>query len=85
MAGQFEPKPDTGVLFKNPKKTTDKHPDYKGSMLIGGAEYWLSAWVNEVRSGERQGEKYMSIKFDLKDEQSGGGGGASSGEGDAPF
>jgi uncharacterized protein (DUF736 family) len=84
MAGQFEAKPDTGVLFKNEKKDSPKHPDYKGNMLLGGQEYWLSAWINEVRSGERAGEKYMSIKFNLKEEGPSSGGTTSSSVGD-PF
>ena len=78
MAGQFEAKPDTGVLFKNMKKDSPKHPDYKGNMLLGGQEYWLSAWINEVRSGERAGEKYMSIKFNQKEESPSSGGTTSS-------
>lgn len=51
-----------GSLFKNDKKTTDKHPDYKGSAQIEGVEYWLSAWVNTSRDGR----KYMKLKFEPK-------------------
>lgn len=54
----YQHKPDSGSLFRNDKKDSDKHPDYKGSALIDGKEYWLSAWVNDGKNG-----KYMSVKF----------------------
>jgi hypothetical protein len=54
----------SGVLFKNDKKTTDKHPLYKGSCMIAGVEFWIAAWLNESPRG-----KYMSLKFQAKDEQ----------------
>ena len=55
----------TGALFKNAKKETEKHPDYKGQAEIEGTEYWVSAWLNT--SGK--GVKYLSLKFNAKDEQ----------------
>jgi len=33
-----------GQIWKNDKKTTDTHPDFKGSINIEGVEYWLSCW-----------------------------------------
>lgn len=63
----YETKPNTGSLFKNDKKETDSHPDYKGSAVIGGVEGWLDAWINESSSGT----KYMSLKFKPKDQQGG--------------
>jgi uncharacterized protein (DUF736 family) len=54
----------TGVLFKNQKKDSDKHPDYKGSALVDGEEYWLAGWVND---NEKVG-KYLSLKFEPKEE-----------------
>lgn len=60
----YETRPNTGSLFKNDKKETDSHPDYKGSALIDGlGECWLDAWINESSSGV----KYMSLKFKAKD------------------
>ena len=38
-------KDNSGVLFKNDKKETDKHPHYKGNITVDGKDYWLSAWV----------------------------------------
>jgi hypothetical protein len=56
----------SGVLFKNEKAETTKHPAYKGSALIGGAEYWISAWIN---TSKKDGSKYMALRFELKQEK----------------
>ena len=56
----------TGALFKNDKKETEKHPDYKGSCEINGTEYWVSSWLNESKNGR----KYLSLKFNAKEGQS---------------
>lgn len=60
---QYEQKDNDLVLFKNDKKETDNHPDYKGSGMVNGAEVWVSGWVNTSKSGV----KYMSIKTQNKD------------------
>jgi uncharacterized protein (DUF736 family) len=54
---------DSGALFKNKEKETDKHPDYQGSINVGGTDYWLSAWLKE----SKKGEKYMSLAIKAKD------------------
>lgn len=59
----YEPKDLTGSLFKNDRKESDNHPDYKGSVLIDGVEYWQSAWIKT----DRNGNKYMSQSFKPKD------------------
>ncbi len=61
----FEHKPNRGSLFKNDRKEKDTHPDYKGSALIDGKHYWLSAWVETSDSGI----KYFSMSYKEKDEQ----------------
>ena len=33
-----------GQIWKNDRKTTDKHPDFNGTINVDGKEYWLSAW-----------------------------------------
>lgn len=53
-----------GVLFKNDKKESDNHPDYKGSAEIEGAEYWIAAWI---KSGDKG--KFMSLSFTAKEEK----------------
>jgi hypothetical protein len=63
----YEPKDNTGSLFRNDKKGTDKHPNACGSALIDGVEYWVDAWVNTIQSGDKAGQKYQSLKFKRKD------------------
>lgn len=55
----YQAKNLSGALFKNKRKTTDRHPDYTGSAYINGVEFQLSAWLNTSKSGE----KYMSLTF----------------------
>lgn len=63
----YEQKPNTGSLFKNDRKESDTHADYRGSALIDGVDHWLDAWINESSSGV----KYMSLKFKPKDQAGG--------------
>ena len=60
----YEMHDNEGSLFRNDKKDTDKHPDYKGQAMIGGVEYWVSAWINETKTGT----KYMKFKYQAKDD-----------------
>lgn len=55
-----------GVLFKNDRKETDNHPDYKGNAEINGVQYWVSGWIKTPNAG---GQKFMSLSFKAKDEQ----------------
>lgn len=53
-----------GVLFKNDRKQSDRHPDYNGSItLANGEEHWLSAWIKR----DKNGKHFMSLSIgDLK-------------------
>jgi uncharacterized protein (DUF736 family) len=59
----YEQRDMTGSLFKNDRKESETHPDYKGSALIGGVDHWLDAWINT----DRNGNKYMALKLKPKD------------------
>ena len=55
-----------GALFKNDKKESDTHPDYRGTAEIEGIEYWVSSWINTAKSS---GKTYMSLAFTRKNEE----------------
>ena len=52
----------SGSLFKNEKKTEEKHPQMQGSCLIEGVEYYISAWTKEGAKG-----RFQSLAFKRKD------------------
>lgn len=54
--GDFQQKPNTGSLFKNDRKEKDTHPDYTGTINLGGKSMRLSAWIKEGKKG-----KWMSL------------------------
>lgn len=55
---------NSGALFRNNNRSTDKHPHAKGEAIINGVEYWISAWTNT----SAKGEQYQKLKFNRKDE-----------------
>jgi len=54
-----------GVLFREKEKKSESHPDFKGSINVGGKDYWLSGWVNESKAGQR----YFKLSVTPKDGQ----------------
>jgi uncharacterized protein (DUF736 family) len=52
-------KNNSGVLFKNSKKTSDKSPDYTGTVNVNGKEMQISLWFKE----SQKGTKYFSAAF----------------------
>ena len=51
-----------GALFKNDRKESDKHPDYKGTINVAEDDYWLSAWLKK----DKNGKTYMSLSVQPK-------------------
>jgi len=63
----YEQKPGQGSMFRNEKKTTDTHPDYKGSiMLPDGTECWISGWIKRPEGKT----PFMSLSVQVKETQS---------------
>lgn len=60
----YERKDNAGALFKVNEKESDRHPDYTGKAMVGGAEYRLAGWLNESKNGTR----YLSLAFSVPDE-----------------
>lgn len=52
----MENKLNKGAIFKNSKKTTEKHPDYNGRINVNGQDIYISLWVKE----SAKGQKYFS-------------------------
>lgn len=60
----YEHKPGSGSMFKNDKKTSDSHPDYKGDgMAPDGTMVWLDAWIKKP-----EGKKsFLSVSMKPKE------------------
>ena len=58
--GPYYKNQDSAALFKNDKGNNPKRPDYRGKASVNGKDYQIAAWVNDTKDGE----KYLSIKFD---------------------
>ena len=59
---------NSGAIFINHKRDSEKSPNMRGSINVEGVEYWVSAWTNK----KNDGEKYISMKFTAKDSQATG-------------
>jgi len=64
----YQQKPGQGVLFRNDRKDSDRHPDYRGQATDeNGNEYWLSGWIKDGARG-----KFLSLALQRKDGQASG-------------
>lgn len=61
----YEAKPNTGSLFRNEDRTQDTHAHARGTALIEGVEYFIDAWTNI----DKKGNKYQALKFKRKNKQ----------------
>ena len=55
----FEHKDNTGILFKNEKKTADNQPDYQGNCMVNGKMMDMAAWLKTSKNNK----KFMSFSF----------------------
>ena len=57
----YEHKDNSGSLFKNDRKERDTHPDWNGTLVVEGKQYWLSGWTKE-----KNGSTYFSLALKPK-------------------
>ena len=50
-----------GAVWRNEKKTTEKHPDFTGKATIDGVDYYVSAW----RRGPDDNPKAPALRFSV--------------------
>lgn len=58
---------NSGALFKNDRKTTANHPDYRGEINVNGQVFWLSAWIKPLKADPTK--RYMSLSVQPKEQQ----------------
>ena len=56
---------NSGALFRNDKKETENHPDYRGNLNVGGQDFWISAWLKT----SKKGQKFMSLSVTPKEQR----------------
>jgi hypothetical protein len=56
---------DSGVLFRNDNKQSDKHADYRGEVNAAGVDYWLNGYVRT----SKKGVKFIAFKLKPKEEK----------------
>lgn len=57
----YEQRDNSGTLFTNDRKEKDTHPDFNGTAMVDGKEYYISAWTKEGKKGE-----FFSLSFSAK-------------------
>lgn len=50
----YQLKEGQGSLFRNENRSSDKAPNARGEILIGGVLYELASWTKEGRKGKFQ-------------------------------
>jgi uncharacterized protein (DUF736 family) len=57
---------NSGALFKNDDKKSEKSPDYFGTLNVAGTEYFVSGWIKT----SKKGVKFMSLAVKTKEDKS---------------
>lgn len=55
-------KDNSGTLFRNDRKEKETHPNARGTAMIEGVEYEISAWTKDGAKG-----KFQSLSFKRKE------------------
>jgi hypothetical protein len=57
---------NTGAIWPNKNRKTDKHPTHTGSINVEGVEYWINAWVGD----KTKNQPSLSFKLNKKEAES---------------
>jgi hypothetical protein len=53
-----------GIFGRNERKTQDTHPDFTGSVNVGGVEYWLDGYKQTRKDGSGS---FLSLRVKPKE------------------
>ena len=54
-----------GALFANKERRGENDPNARGTLNVGGVEYWVSAWTKTSKAGDR----YQSLSVTPKEDK----------------
>lgn len=54
---------NSGAVWPNKDRKTDKHPTHTGSINVEGVEYWVNAWVGD----KTKNQPSLSFKITKKE------------------
>ena len=57
---------NSGIISKNDRKQTDKHPDYTGTINVNGVPHYLSGWIKQRNDGTGS---FLSLQIKPKEER----------------
>jgi len=60
----YEQRDNSGSVFVNDRKETDKHPDRTGTAMVDGVMYYVSGWIKQGNRGQ-----FLSLAFKRKDDK----------------
>lgn len=60
----YQQRDNTGTIFKNDRREKDTQPNARGTALIDGVEYEISAWTKQGQKGP-----FQSLSFKRKEQQ----------------
>jgi hypothetical protein len=60
----YEQRDNSGALFRNEDRKTEKHANARGSAVIDGVHYFVDAWTKQGAKGP-----WQSLAFKRKDKQ----------------
>ena len=59
---------NSGILARNERKAQPNHPDFTGTINVGGVDYWLSGWTKEGKPGSKMdGKRFFSLSVKPKE------------------